>query len=185
VIEKSTIVKSRVFFPTGGVSEIATRDFQKVPPDPAAQTQIVNTNVRQGLHYTYYEGKWDSMPKFNTLPILKQGYTQAPALDSLPIRANEYGLRFEAWIDIPETAVYSFYTISDDGSQLYINDKMIVNNDGCHGDLERSGDRALAAGKHLFRLDYFQNGSGQTLQVCIKGPHMEKKLIPTAMLTTH
>jgi len=79
--------------------------------------------------------------------------------------------------------VYTFYTISDDGSQLYIGDQKVVDNDGCHGDLERSGDRALAAGRHPFTLNYFQNSSGQTLQVFIKGPNMEKQLIPAAFFS--
>ena len=124
------------------------------------------------------------MPRFNTLTPVKQGLAGAVALDSLPARPNEYGLRLEGWIDIPETGVYSFYTVSDDGSLLYIDDRITVDNDGCHGDLERSGDRALATGKHVFRLDYFQNGSGQTLQVYIKGPHMEKQIIPAALFST-
>jgi len=181
VLHRSTRLKSRVFFAAGGVSGISTQDFQQVTPDPA---QTANATDRPGLRYTCYEGKWDSMPRFNELTPVKQGLTGAPALDSLSTRANEYGLRFEGWIDIPATDVYSFYTTSDDGSRLYIDDRMIVDNDGCHGDLERSGDRALAAGKHAFRLDYFQNGSGQTLQVCIKGPHMEKQLIPASLFST-
>ncbi|MBN8851376.1 MAG: hypothetical protein BGO55_09260 [Sphingobacteriales bacterium 50-39] len=181
VLHRSTRLKSRVFFTAGGVSEIATQDFQQVAPDTA---QTANTIGRPGLTYTYYEGKWDSMPRFNTLTPVKQGLAGAVALDSLPARPNEYGLRFEGWIDIPETGVYSFYTVSDDGSLLYIDDRITVDNDGCHGDLERSGDRALATGKHVFRLDYFQNGSGQTLQVYIKGPHMEKQIIPAALFST-
>ncbi len=181
VLTRSTRLKSRVFFTAGGVSGISTQDFQQVTPDPA---QTANTTSRPGLRYTSYEGKWDSLPRFNAIPPVKQGLAGTPALDSLPTRANEYGLRFEGWINIPETGVYSFYTVSDDGSRLYIDDQMIVDNDGCHGDLERSGDRALAAGKHAFRLDYFQNGSGQTLQVFIKGPHMEKQLMPAALFST-
>ena len=77
--------------------------------------------------------------------------------------------------------MYTFYTISDDGSQLFIGDQKIVDNDGCHGDLERSGDRALAAGRHPFLLNYFQNSSGQTLQVYIKGPHLEKQPVTAGL----
>ena len=38
---------------------------------------------------------------------------------------------------IPERGVYRFYTFSDDGSKLYIDGKLIVDNDGGH-----SGRRA-------------------------------------------
>jgi len=53
----------------------------------------------------------------------------------------------------------------------------VVDNNGCHGDLEKSGEKALAAGFHQFRLNYFQNGSGQSLKVYMKEPGMEKELI--------
>jgi len=57
----------------------------------------------------------------------------------------------------------------------------VVDNNGSHGDLEKSGDKALAAGLHKFRLHYFQNGSGQTLQIYMKGPGMEKQIITPAL----
>lgn len=177
-LNASTILKSRVFFAAGGASEIDTADFLKVEPDAAA-----TANAAPGLQYAYYEGKWDSMPAFYKLTEKKRGHVLLPSLDSVSTRANEYGLQFHGWITIPETGVYTFYTISDDGSQLYIGDTRVVDNDGCHGDLERSGDRALMAGKHPLTLNYFQNASGQTLQVFIKGPHLEKQPIPASMLS--
>ena len=59
-----------------------------------------------------------------------------------------------------------------------MDDRKLVDNDGAHGDLEKSGDKALAAGMHRFKINYFQNESGQTLQVYMKGPSLEKQIIP-------
>ena len=123
------------------------------------------------------------MPDLTKLEVKKQGLTTSPNLSALPTRANEYALQFHGFINVPETGVYTFYTISDDGSQLYIGNEKVVDNDGCHGDLERSGDRALAAGLHPLTINYFQNDAGQTLQVFIKGPHTEKQLIPAALFS--
>lgn len=188
LLDTTTILKSRVFFAAGGVSEISNQHFEKVTPDPAISTPDATPapdagKAGKGLTYTYYEGKWDSMPRFDQLTAIKHGRANALALDSLPTRAIEYGLQFKGYINLPETGVYTFYTISDDGSMLYIGDQKVVDNDGCHGDLERSGDRALTAGKHPFTLNYFQNGSGQTLQVFIKGPHLEKQPIPASFFS--
>ena len=187
LLDTSTMLKSRVFFAAGGASEINNVRFQKVVPDEAVfnggdgSGSGAATGGIAGLRYSYYEGKWDSMPAFERLTEKKHGVVLFPSLDSITSRPNEYGLRFSGWIKIPETGVYTFYTISDDGSQLYIGDQKVVDNDGCHGDLERCGDRALMAGKHPFVLDYFQNSSGQTLQIFIKGPHLTKQMIPAAM----
>ena len=174
-ITNSITIKSRIFFSAGGTSSLGSATYDRVAPDLAV---VPSASNQAGLQYAYYEGKWDSMPDLTRLEIKKQGLTPSPDLSTLPTRANEYALQFHGFIDVPDTGVYTFYTISDDGSQLYISNEKVVDNDGCHGDLERSGDRALAAGRHPFTLNYFQNSSGQTLQVFIKGPHMEKQLIP-------
>lgn len=42
------------------------------------------------------------------------------------------GLKFEGYIYIPETATYEFSTIADDGAKLFIDDELIVDNDGRH-----------------------------------------------------
>jgi Glycoside hydrolase 97/Glycosyl-hydrolase 97 N-terminal/Glycosyl-hydrolase 97 C-terminal, oligomerisation/PA14 domain/Chitobiase/beta-hexosaminidase C-terminal domain len=178
-ITNTTTIKSRIFFSAGGTSSLGSATYERVAPDLA----VTPASNQAGLLYAYFEGKWDSMPDLAKLEVKKQGLTPAPDLSALPTRANEYALQFHGFINVPETGVYTFYTVSDDGSQLFIGNEKVVDNDGCHGDLERSGDRALAAGRHPFMLNYFQNSSGQTLQVFIKGPNMEKQLIPAAFFS--
>jgi hypothetical protein len=39
----------------------------------------------------------------------------------------------------------------------------------------------LAAGRHPITVNYFQQGSGQTLQVYVKGPHLGKQLITAGL----
>jgi len=196
VLDRSVTIKSREFFRTGGRSEMSEVAFRRVEPDPAvADTgSVAGTGAAEGgvhagvgsvagLHYSYYEGKWDSMPDFKRLVAVKQGHAATPELSGIPARADNYSIQFRGYVDIPETGVYTFYTISDDGSQLYIGDEKVVDNDGCHGDLERSGDRALAAGRHPITVNYFQQGSGQTLQVYVKEPHLEKQLVTAAFFS--
>jgi alpha-glucosidase len=178
-ITATTTIRSKVFFSAGGASSLERHTYDKVTPDPAATP----SSNQAGLQYTYFEGKWDSMPDLTKLEAKKQGLTASPDLSALPTRANEYALQFHGFINVPDTGVYTFYTISDDGSQLYIGNEKVVDNDGCHGDLERSGDRALAAGRHPFTLNYFQHDARQTLQVFIKGPRMEKQLIPARLFS--
>jgi hypothetical protein len=193
-------IKSREFFRAGGRSEMSEQVFRRVEPDPAvADTGRVAGRAAEpgageggaragaahvaGLDYSYYEGKWDSMPDFSQLAAVKQGHATTPELSDIPARSDNYSIQFRGYVDIPATGVYTFYTISDDGSQLYIGGEKVVDNDGCHGDLERSGDRALAAGRHPITINYFQQGSGQTLQVYVKGPHQEKQLVTARLFS--
>jgi alpha-glucosidase len=177
VLDHSTTIKSREFFRAGGRSELSELSFRRVEPDPA----VADMGHVAGLQYSYYEGKWDSMPDFKRLVAVKEGVAATPDLSGIAGRPDNYSIQFRGYVDIPETGVYTFYTISDDGSQLYIGDEKVVDNDGCHGDLERSGDRALAAGRHQITVNYFQQGSGQTLQVYVKGPHLEKQLVTAGL----
>jgi hypothetical protein len=88
----------------------------------------------------------------------------------------------ESYLDIQEAGNYSFFTNSDDGSKLYINGTQIVDNDGDHGVMERSGSMDLAIGKHLVRVAYFNGGGGYHLDVKYKGPNTPKQIIPANQL---
>jgi hypothetical protein len=74
--------------------------------------------------------------------------------------AIEYTGRF--WIDKP--GPYRFALTSDDGSKLYIDDQMVVDNDGIHPADTKSGSAELAGGIHRIRVQYFQ---GPRLQVAL------------------
>jgi hypothetical protein len=90
--------------------------------------------------------------------------------------AIEYTGRF--WIEKP--GPYRFALTSDDGSKLYIDDQLVVDNDGIHPVDTKSGSVDLAGGIHKIRVQYFQ---GPRLQVAlvleIAGPNEELKLFST------
>ena len=69
-------------------------------------------------------------------------------------------------------------TNSDDGSALYIGDKRVVDNDGLHGMVERSGTIALEAGWHAIRVEFFERGGGAGLIVLAGGPGTTYAVIP-------
>jgi hypothetical protein len=58
----------------------------------------------------------------------------------------------------------------------------VVDNDGLHGMLEKSGIVSLAAGKHLIVVTYFEKDGGQGLIVSYSGPGISKKQIPVNKL---
>jgi hypothetical protein len=74
--------------------------------------------------------------------------------------AIDYTGRF--WIDKP--GLYRFALTSDDGSKLYIDDRMAVDNDGIHPADTKYGTVDLAGGIHKIRVEYFQ---GPRLQVAL------------------
>ena len=86
------------------------------------------------------------------------------------------------FVEAPQAGIYRFFTVSDDGSDLWIGDKRVVNNDGLHGRQEASGKIALKAGWHSIRVRYFDAGEASTLEVLYQGPGIAKQPIPAAAL---
>jgi PA14 domain len=66
--------------------------------------------------------------------------------------AIDYAGRF--WIEQP--GAYRFSLLSDDGSKLYIDDRLVIDNDGIHWAMARAGSAELSAGVHRIRVSYFQ-----------------------------
>jgi hypothetical protein len=60
---------------------------------------------------------------------------------------------------------YKVCTKSDDGSKLYVNGNMVVNNDGLHGPEQRCGDVDLGEGRHLVTAVGFQRGGGAYMDI--------------------
>lgn len=76
---------------------------------------------------------------------------------------DNFGIVAEGFLQIPKDNNYVFRLISDDGSRLTIDGKVVIDHDGLHGDEPRDGEVALAAGYHPFKLEYFEAGGGNLL----------------------
>lgn len=137
------------------------------------KAQIAGT-VSAGLQYSYYEGENLDIRSVETGTALKKGITSV-INESLKQRKEKYGLLFTGYIRLDKQAMYEFFTTSDDGSQLFIDDELIVNNDGNHGMEEKSGKALLAMGYHRIKIIYFDSGGGNGLRVHVREGGGEKK----------
>jgi len=136
----------------------------------------VPSGLESGINYDYYEGSWNSLPNFNTLTPVTQGFTSEIDL-SASLNSDYFGFVFSGYIKIPEDGTYTFYTTSDDGSSLYIDDNKIVDNDGLHGSNEESGTVCLDSGYHKIDVQYFEKTGGNLLSVEYAGPNFSKTTI--------
>ncbi len=67
-------------------------------------------------------------------------------------------------INIPTSGDYAFTTRSDDGSVLYIDGVLVVDNNYHQGMTNRSGTASLTAGFHTIKVAYFENTGGAGIQ---------------------
>jgi hypothetical protein len=93
---------------------------------------------------------------------------------------SKYGIRMRGTINIPTAGTWTFSTNSDDGSTLSINGTLVVNNDGLHGAVTRSGTITLAAGSADFDLKFFENTGGNNVTAYWAGPGIATRVIPAS-----
>ena len=124
--------------------------------------------------YEYYEGEWDQLPEFDNLTPVSTGQADNFSIGAAQ-QDDNFGFRFTANLTLSQAGTYTFFTTSDDGSQLFIDGQMVVDNDGLHGNKEEEGSINLAAGDHEVVVTYFEKGGGSSLFVQIDGPSLEKQ----------
>jgi len=161
------------------------RGGRPLPGRPAmARLVFLNglANTSPGLVYRLYEGSWSNLPDFEQLDPVKTGVAAQCDL-GVSDRNNRFGLVFTGYLHVPRAGEYTFYTTSDDGSALYIDDNKVVDNDGSHGAVQRSGRVTLTPGPHLIRVEYFEAHGGEELMAHWQGPGMDRRPISAEVLS--
>ncbi len=173
VIDKSTTFKAASFTNDGRRSRVITYAFEQI----AYEAAIKPGKLKPGMSFAYYEGAWNRVPDVDGIPPVLTGTAATISLEGTAQREENYALFFDGYISIPEDDVYTFYTDSDDGSKLFINNNLVVDNDGLHGSQVRSGQIALKAGYHHLRLSFMQRGGGYKLEAGGLGKKTQKNVL--------
>lgn len=124
---------------------------------------------------------WDATPDYTeTVPNVERenGNSSVEAYPGGP--TGRWGSRYSGYIDIPTSGLWTFYTSSDDGSDLTIDGNKIVNNDGLHGWRTRSSTVTLDKGRFPFEARLFENGGWKGVVAYWQGPGVSKEVIPAS-----
>ena len=160
VSAQGTKVTARAFAKSGRSSAPRAATFTQTTYRPADRLIV----VQQGLRYLYYEANVRSTRAFDSIPPTREAFVPRVARRG-DERPERYAIRLTGYIKVPDDGLYEFALTSDDGSSMDIGDRMVVNNDGFHGDEERTGMIALRAGLHPITVRYFQGTGGASLSL--------------------
>ncbi|VAX18961.1 alpha-L-rhamnosidase [hydrothermal vent metagenome] len=153
--------------------------------NPSIQTRVnydfVDPN-KNGVLWELYEGKFKKLPDFDKLKSVKNGKVYQFNLDKIDVPQHNFALKLNSYVQIDKDGEYDFYISSNDGSKLYIDDKLIVDNDGEHGPKQLSGRVYLNKGKHAIRAEYFQSGGSKVLLVFYSSNEISYKPVPGSKL---
>ncbi|MFN8257782.1 MAG: PA14 domain-containing protein [Bacteroidales bacterium] len=91
---------------------------------------------------------------------------------------SDYSLRYNGFVNVPESGNWGFYTKSDDGVKVWIDNKLIISNWNDHATTTDSAFIKMEAGKkYPFRLEYYQVAGGAELSFEAKMPGKDKSSV--------
>ena len=98
-------------------------------------------------------------------------------------REEMFGFRFTGYLRVPQTGVYTFSALSDDGIVFWIGEEQVMWSMGqSPATQEDEGQIALQGGLHPFTLSYHNAYGPMALEMFVAGPGMPRQRIPASML---
>ena len=143
------------FFERGGGAGVILRvrgaglEKQVVPISMLWHRDADTGDPEPGVEAVYYElDDPTSLPDFETLTPSHREIV--PRIDFPSTggefagsgRADHLGVVFNGLVTVPRSGDYVFFLESDDGARLYLDDELVIDNDGLHGMVEKSVDLA-------------------------------------------
>lgn len=127
------------------------------------------------LIYKLYDGKYDYIPDFDSLTPIESGVIDFFNLEAVTDQREGYGVVFEANLHVPVEGAYLFETYIDDGGDLWIDQQLVVHNEGEPGWGEARAVTDLTRGDHLLKLTYYQEVWSAKLQIYYEGPQISRR----------
>jgi hypothetical protein len=137
----STAFKGEIFLLPEGTSKLP--DFDTLKPAGSIYTKTINVAQQS----------WDA------------------GFPGVTDRFEWFGIVYRGNFGIKTPGVYQFHLLSDDGSKLFIDDSLIINNDGVHGPNPVANEIKLDKSDHKIEVQYFQ---GPRMHLALQLPYAPK-----------
>jgi len=123
-----------------------------------------------GLRGDYYEGIDFRALLFSRLD---------PGIDfDFTVPADQFSIRWTGQVTAKYSEDYTFYTKSDDGVRLWVNDKLIIDEWHDRSGTEHSPKIPLAAGQtYNIKLEYYENGGKASVTLSWSSPSQNQETI--------
>jgi len=165
---------------------VAPGQAEQEPVYVFGTTVVIPSGLKGIIYYIHSAKRLQELEKekprgaiyTSSLNVPPQSYTLGfPGIsDRLEWFAIDYTGKF--WIDKP--GEYRWELTSDDGSMLFIDDKLVIDNGGLHAPVTLRGKVQLSGGIHSIRVPYFQ-GIKYTVALVLKvaGPGQSFRVFST------
>jgi hypothetical protein len=177
-ISKPCVLKIRSFVEGIAPSHIVTVEFKQI----AMLEAVSASGLQPGVKYLYREGKGvKSARDQQGAPVIETGVMSTFNVDAIKDQ-RAFGYNFSGYINMPETGVYTFWLEANDGAILYLNERLVIDNDGGHRAQVLDSKIGLKKGWHPIKVDYCQAGLAKSLVLQWEGPGVDKQQVPAEVL---
>jgi hypothetical protein len=133
-------------------------------------SSVIAEATGSGLPGDYYNTKnWSGLPirRLDSVINFLYGHNPTGKTFGIPtLNDDRISIRWDGRIKAPVSGLYSFYTSSDDGVMLWINDSLLINNSYDHKYMHDSCHVNLIGGEmYKFRIEYYQNKGHADMQL--------------------
>jgi hexosaminidase len=156
----TAVVQCIVVLPSGRISPLYSATYVRKPYLPALTVKPGKKGVRFSLVNTVPASA-------RQLPATGDSAGVLPAIDIRPLSLKNAGVTYTGYVKIPADDLYEFHLNSDDGAVFFVDDQLVVDNDGQHDLQDRSGFLPLRKGLHRIKVQYFNVGTGAWLDAGI------------------
>jgi len=133
-------------------------------PEYTFGTTVVDASGLQGRVFHLKPGT-NKLPQFAKMRPAGSIYTTqlnvwpqsfSEGFPNVTDRFEWFAIEYTGRIWIQKAGPYRFSLLSDDGAKLYLNNQVIIDNDGQHSARAISGSATLTRGVHDIKIEYFQ-----------------------------
>jgi|WetSurMetagenome_2_1015567.scaffolds.fasta_scaffold19671_2 PKD repeat protein len=119
-----------------------------------------------GLGASYYRGQsWTDLAGTRTDTEIRfadtasgLGTDEPGWPQSIVGRQDNFSVTWDGYVQVPAADTYTFYLNSDDGSWLWVDEAMVIDNGGDHSPREYTGTMSLTPGYHHLVVRMYENG---------------------------
>ncbi len=99
------------------------------------------------------------------------------------IGADTFSIRWTGQVQPQYSETYTFYTTTDDGVRLWVDNQLIIDKWIDQGSTEWSGTISLTGeAKYDIKMEYYENGGGALAELRWSSPSRPKEIIPQSRL---
>jgi chitodextrinase len=152
----------------------------------AAKTVTISTPLAAAPSGAGWAGAYFANATLSGSPIGRLDATvnfswgSAAPMAGIPV--DHFSVRWTGQLTPATSGTYTFYTQTDDGARLYVNDTLLING-WAGGPSNRSATMALTKGTaYNVRMEYYDVTGTATAQLLWSGPSVTKAAIPASVM---